>query len=157
MIVLFAHRQRTTIAVTAISVALAAFACMAAGDCTWQGAWLWSGKRNEPAAHRHFRKTFSADPATLRLAAFQCASDDWADIFLNGKKIGQSRSWARHLYLNGREEPLILYRGAINERGTATYGRFMAGFDEACVRLAEVSLPPRRSRASGHPVRRAWT
>ena len=265
MIVLFAHRQRTTIAATAISVALAAFAGMvAAGDCTWQGAWLWSGKRNEPAAHRHFRKNFSADPEKLRMAAFQCASDDWADIFLNGKKIGQSRSWARptrlgnllpllvkgeneihvdlynvasaagllgeidlvgkdgsvvrigtdkswtvsltadgprvsadeimrppmlpygetpyfdyatgkivpdypepdiskvsmrtgalvaemrtekggrHLYLNGHEEPLILYRGAINERGTATYGRFMTGFDQAGVRLAEVSLSLRQ-------------
>ena len=77
-------------AVTTICVVLTAV-----GECSWQGAWLWSGKRNEPAAHRHFRKTFSADPAMLRLAAFQCASDDWADIFLNGKKIGQSRSWAR--------------------------------------------------------------
>ena len=50
----------------------------------------------------------------------------------------------RHLYLNGREEPLILYRGAINERGTATYGRFMTGFDQAGVRLAEVSLSLRQ-------------
>ena len=80
----------------ATAVAVACCCIAALGECGWQGAWLWSGKRNEPAAHRHFRKTFSADPATLRLAAFQCASDDWADMVLPGKKIGQSRSWARH-------------------------------------------------------------
>jgi len=63
------------------------------GTDDWRAGWIWFGKGGE--CERWFRKSFDCDPAKLRLAAFQWASDDGAEVFVNGVSIGQVTSWAR--------------------------------------------------------------
>ncbi len=60
----------------------------------WQGSWIWLGNITAPEAHRYFVRTFHINPNDFSQAAFQWASDDRAEVFLNGKSIGRISSWA---------------------------------------------------------------
>lgn len=60
----------------------------------WHATWIWAGKVNESDATRYFLKEFDTSPEQLKLAAFQWASDERAQVFVNGVSIGKSNSWA---------------------------------------------------------------
>lgn len=63
------------------------------GEDDWQAGWIWIGRG--ALGERWFRKSFACDPTNLRLAAFQWASDDGAEVFVNGVSLGQVTSWAK--------------------------------------------------------------
>ena len=63
------------------------------GADDWNAGWIWFGKGGE--CERYFRKVFICDPGELRLASFQWAADDGAEVFVNGVSIGQVTSWSR--------------------------------------------------------------
>ncbi len=60
----------------------------------WQSTWIWyKGNTNKPML-RFFRKTFTADPDKLALAAFQWVCDGGSEVFINGQSIAKHGNWA---------------------------------------------------------------
>ena len=107
---------RLACAVAALSVVLAGFGAAAApGDPgwlpdfrpdDWHASWIWHRPVQGPC-HRYFRRSFRLDdPGSVTRAIFQWASDDGAEVLVNGTSLGRVTSWS-HPMVNETVKPLL--------------------------------------------------
>ena len=87
--------------------------------------WLWLNEGDEPAKDVYFRKEFSS--AGVGAARLYAACDDVMKIFVDGKLVGESRTWekplfvdlSRHLDLESPQKNHVLAVEAHNGKSSA--------------------------------------
>ena len=116
-------------AVAALSVVLAGFGAAAApGDPgwlpdfrpdDWHASWIWH-RPVQGLCHRYFRRSFRLDdPGRVTRAIFQWASDDGAEVLVNGNHALQEKWKMEQSLIRTREKRPDLWEKWVSKHGGA--------------------------------------